>query len=65
MKEEIYSEYKSKILPLNKNDPFYEGRKDYFKNKMEEDLDAVNSFETPPKKNMEKKKISRHRFKNS
>ena len=39
-----------KLLSLNKNDPTYEVRKEYLKNKMEEDIDAVNSFEQKLKK---------------
>ena len=57
MREEIYSEYNSKILSLNKLDPFFEGRKGYFKNRMEEDLDPVNSFEKIQRKYRKKKKI--------
>ena len=57
MREEIYSEYNSKLLSLDKNDPFYDGRKEYFKNKMEEDLDAVNSFEQKIKRERGKRRF--------
>ena len=50
MREEIYSEYSQKLLSLDKNDPTYQVRKKYLKNKMEEDTDAVNSFEQKLKK---------------
>ena len=42
MREEIIQTYKGKIFTLNKT---YEARKEYFENKMEEQLDSVDSFE--------------------
>ena len=45
MREEINQEYSSRIMSLNKNDPTYQVRKEYFEHKMEEDLDAVDSSE--------------------
>ena len=44
MKEEIIQTFQGKILALDKNDPTYEARKEYFENKMDEELDAVESF---------------------
>ena len=55
MKEEIIQTYQGNIFPLNKNDPTYEARKEYFENKMDEELDAVQSFEKS--KNMRKRKF--------
>ena len=65
MREEICQGLKSKLLPLNKNDLTYQARKEYLGGnfrKMEEDLDAVYSFEQSLKKGR-KKKNSRHRSK--
>ena len=42
MREEIIQTYKGKIFTLNKT---YEARKEYFENKMDEQLDSVDSFE--------------------
>ena len=64
MREEIHSEYNTKLSSLDENDPTYEARKEYFKNKMDEDLVAVDSFELNLKKGR-RKKNSGHRFKNS
>ena len=44
MKEEIIQTFQDKIFTLNKNDPTYEARKEYYENKMEEELDSVESF---------------------
>ena len=44
MKEEIIHTFKDKIFALNKNDSTYEARKEYYENKMEEELDSVESF---------------------
>ena len=54
MKEEIIQTYQGKILSLDKNDPIYKARKEYFENKMDEELDAVESFEKS--KNRRKRK---------
>ena len=45
MKEEIIQTYQGKIFSLDKNDPTYEARKEYFENKMGEEPDAVECFE--------------------
>ena len=48
MREEICQGLKSKLLSLNKNDLTYQARKECLGGnfrKMEEDLDAVYSFE--------------------
>ena len=57
MREEIYLEYNQKLLPLDKNHSTYEVSKEYLKNKMEEDIDAVNSFEQKFKKGKWKRKF--------
>ena len=44
MKEEIIQTFQGKIFALDKNEPTYEARKEYFENKMDEELDAVESF---------------------
>ena len=44
MREEIIQTFQSKIFALNKEDPTYKTRKEYFENKMDEELDTVNSF---------------------
>ena len=55
MKEEIIQTFQEKIRSLNKNDPCYNTRKEYYENKMEEELDAVDSFEKS--KNKRKRKF--------
>ena len=58
MREEICQGLKSKLLSLNKNDLTYQARKEYLGGnfrKMEEDLDAVYSFEQSLKKGRKKK----------
>ena len=57
MREEICTEYKTKVLFLSKNDPCYEAKKEYLKNKMNEYLDAVDSFEQKMKREREKRKF--------
>ena len=52
MREEIIQTYKGKIFTLNKT---YEARKEYFENKMDEQLDSVDSFEK--NKNRRKRKL--------
>ena len=37
------------MFALNQDDPIYEARKEYFENKMDEELDAVESFEKKQK----------------
>ena len=54
MKEEIIQTYQGKIFSLYKNNPIYEARKEYFENKMDEELDAGESFEKS--KNRRKRK---------
>ena len=44
MKEQIIQTFQGKIFALDKNDPTYEARKEYFENKMDEELDSVESF---------------------
>ena len=55
MKEEIIQTFQGKIFALDKNDPTYEARKEHFENKMDEELDSVESF--LKSKNRKKKKI--------
>lgn len=62
MREEINQEYTTKIMQLNENDPNCQARKEYFENKKEEDLDAVDSFKQNLEKDSKKKKISRYKF---
>ena len=42
------------LFALNKNDQTYEARKEYFENKMDEDLDAIDSFEKSKKRRKRK-----------
>ena len=44
MKEEIIQTFQGKIFALDKNDSTYEARKKCFENKMDEELDVVESF---------------------
>ena len=44
LQEEIIQTFQGKIFALNKEDPTYEARKEYHQNKMDEELDAVESF---------------------
>lgn len=62
MREKINQKYNSLILGLNKNDRTYQARKEFFENKIEEELDAIGSLEKNLKKNG-KKEISRHTLK--
>ena len=55
MKEKIIQTFQGKIVALNKDDLTYEARKEYFENKTEEQLDAVESFEK--RKNKRKRKF--------
>ena len=57
MREEISSEYNSKLLSIDKNDPIYEVRKEYLNNKMDEDLDSLDSFEQKLKRRKEKENL--------
>ena len=45
MKEKIIQTFQEKIFALDKNGQTYEARKEYFENKMDEELDAVEFFE--------------------
>ena len=45
MRQEIIQTFQGKIFALNQEDPTYEARKEYYQNKMDEKLDAANSFE--------------------
>ena len=49
MREKINQKYNALILGLNKNDRTYQARKEFFENKIEEELDAIGSLE-PRKK---------------
>ena len=55
MKEKIIQTFQGKVVALNKDDLTYEARKEYFENKTEEQLDAVESFEK--RKNKRKRKF--------
>ena len=55
MKEEIIQTFRGKISSLDKNDSTYEAGKKYFENKMDEELDAVESF--AKNKNKRKRKF--------
>ena len=55
MKEEIIQTYQGKIFALDKNNPTYEARKEYFQNKMDEEVDLVESFKKS--KNRRKRKF--------
>ena len=44
MKEEIIQTFQVRIFALDKNDLIYEARKEYFENKMDDELDSVESF---------------------
>ena len=55
MKEEIIQTYQGKIFALDKNNPTYEARKEYFQNKMDEEVDVVESFKKS--KNRRKRKF--------
>ena len=63
MKEEIIHTYQGKIFALDKNDPMYETRNEYFENKMYEELNSVESFEKT--KNKRKRKFKDIDKKNS
>ena len=54
MREEIIQTLQAKIFALNKDDQTYEARKEYFENKMDEELDAVDSFEKSKKRRKRK-----------
>ena len=49
--------YWQKLLALDKNDPTYEVRKECYKKKMKEDLDAVDTFEQKFKKGKGKRRL--------
>ena len=57
MRKEITQDRTTKIMSLNKNDPTYQARQEYFENKMEEDLDVVDSFEQNLKMGRKKRKF--------
>ena len=44
MKDEIIQTFQGKIFALNINDLTYEARKEHFENKIDEELDSVESF---------------------
>ena len=45
LREEITQTFQSEIFALKKEDPTYVAWKEYYENKMDEELDAVDSFE--------------------
>ena len=49
MKEEIIQTFQGNMFALNQDDPTHEARKEYFENKMDEELDAAESFEKKQK----------------
>ena len=57
MRKEITQDRTTKIMSLNKNDPTYQARQEYFENKIEEDLDVVDSFEQNLKMGRKKRKF--------
>ena len=59
MREEIIQTFQSKIFALNKEDPTYEARKEYFENKMDEELDTANSFEKSKNRMKRKFKVDK------
>ena len=62
MREEITQEYTTKIMRLNKNQPTYQARKEYFENKVEENLDAIDTFELNLKKGRKKTQGNKKRI---
>ena len=62
MREEITQEYTTKIMRLNKNQPTYQARKEYFENKMGENLDAIDTFELNLKKGRKKTQGNKKRI---
>ena len=57
LREEIIQTFLSKIFSLDIKDPFYGSRKQYYQNKMEEELHAVDSFEKKKKKKAKKQNL--------
>ena len=57
MREEINQKYNALILRLNKNKSTCQARKEYFENKMEGDLDVIDSLEQSQKMNRQKRKF--------
>ena len=57
MKEEIIQTFQGKIFALDKSDTTCEARKECFENKMDEELDAVESFVKNKNKEKENFKI--------
>ena len=49
IKEEIIQTFQGNMFALNQDDPTHEARKEYFENKMDEELDAAESFEKKQK----------------
>ena len=45
MKEKIIQTVQGKIFALEKKGPTYEARKEYFENKMDDELDPIEFFE--------------------
>ena len=57
LREEIIQTFLSKIFFLDIKDPFYGSRKQYYQNKMEEELHVVDSFEKKTNKKAQKIKF--------
>ena len=55
IREEVMQTFQQKTLLLDKKDPTYEARKQYYDEKMEEELNAIDSFEKS--KNKRKRKL--------
>ena len=55
LQEEVIQNFQGKVIVLNKNDPTHEARKEYDENAMEEQLDAVESFEKDKRKGRKRK----------
>ena len=53
LREEVIQNLQNKIIASNKNDLTYCARKDYYKNAIEEDLDAIESFKKVKKEEKE------------
>ena len=57
LREEITQTFQSKIFALNKNGPTYKARKKYYKNQMEEELDAVDFVEKKKNRKIKKRAV--------
>ena len=57
LREETIQTFQGKAFALNKEDPCYEARKEYYENQRNEELDPVESFK---KNRRSRKKKSRY-----